>query len=206
MKMLRPSILNPRPGVVLPLLGGLVASILLNATMFFSPKLGFPFIDVPHLMGGIFTSHPEAAFWIGFWLNFFVGTFVWSMVLSLVWTLIPGPITGFFAGAVKGIAWALVLFILSGLLLPIAGAINRLDESVVTNPGFFASNLGGMGILGLFLGHIVYGLALGLISGMGEGIFPMDTMGWPGYLKGETPPGGSYYQEDFPEYPSLGER
>ncbi len=203
----RPMVLNPRPGLVLTLLGGWVATILLSALIFLGPLFGFPFIDIPHLMGGIFSSSPIAAFWIGFWLNFLTGMIVWPSMLSLVWPVLPGGDIGVLGSALKGLALGISLWLLSGILLPIAGWLNRLDPEVVQPPGFFGINTGLRGMAGLLLAHLVYGLALAIVAGIGEGVFVMETLGWPSHRRAETPPAGRLYPDPtMPEYPFIGER
>ena len=207
MHVIRPSVLNPRPGLVLPLLGGWVGTLILSAGIFLAPALGLPFIDIPHLMGGIFTDSPTAAFWIGFWLNFIAGAFVWPSVLSVAWPMLPGSGVGVLGAIVKGLGFGVGLWILSGFLLPVAGWLNHLGPDVVRSPGFFAIRTGWAGVLALLGGHLAYGLSVALIAAMGEGIFPMETLGWPGHRRAETPPGATLYPDPtMPEYPSIGER
>src|SRR5205823_2823385 len=112
-KLVEPAVLNPRPGLVLPLLGGWVATLILNAGLFLAPALGLPFIDIPHLLGGIFCHSPTAAFWVGFWLNFAAGTLVFPSVLSIAWPMLPGRGFGVIGAAIKGVAFSLALWMLS---------------------------------------------------------------------------------------------
>jgi hypothetical protein len=206
--LLRPPTLNARPGLLLCMLGGLVGTLLLNALMFLAPTLGFPFIDIPHLMGGVVTRSPTAAFWLGFWINFLPGVVVFAPAFDLAWDFIPGPRVGLLAAPLKGIAWGTALWVLSGLMLPVVGALNRLDPGVVRNPGLFALREGVLGALGLLGGHLAYGVALALVAAMGQGIFPTDTLGWTGYTKAEAPPPGRLLSGShvLPEYPPVGER
>ena len=204
---LRPLVLNPRPGLVLTLLGGWVGTILLTASMLAAPAFGLPFIDVPHLVGGILFASPTAAFWAGFWANFFVGLIVWPSILAVAWPMLPGWNIGVLGSAIKGIALGIGLWMLSGLLLPIAGWLNRLDPSLVQPPGFFAMNAGVAGMVALLAGHLAYGLAVALVAGMGEGIFVLETRGWPGHRRAETPPSSTMYEDlGLPEYPATGDR
>ena len=207
MSPIEPAVLNPRPGLVLPLLGGWVGSLLLSAGIFLAPALGLPFIDVPHLMGGIVTASPMAAFWLGFWLNFAAGFVVFPSMLAVVWPIVPGSGVGVLGAAIKGLAFGFGLWVLSGVLLPVAGWLNRLPPGVVQHPGFFAMHTGWLGVLAVLGGHLVYGLTVALIAAMGEGIFPMETLGWPGHRRAETPPAATLYQDPtMPEYPPIGER
>ena len=203
----RPPTLNARPGMLLCVLGGLVATILLNALMFLAPALGFPFLDIPHLMGGVLTRSPDAAFWLGFWINFLPGVVVFAPAFDFAWEFLPGPSLGLRGALLKGVLWGLVLWVLSGLMLLLVGALNRLDPGVVQHPGPFAFRAGLLGALGLLGGHLAYGVALALVAATGQGVFPTDTMGWSGYMKGETPPGRLLSgNRALPEYPPVGER
>jgi hypothetical protein len=207
LRPVRPMVLNPRPGVVLTLLGGWVGTILLNASMFAAPVFGLPFIDIPHLLGGIFFDSPPVAFWVGFWLNFITGMIVWPSMLAVAWPLLPGWDIGVLGSAIKGLALSIGLWVLSGMLLPIAEWLNRLDPALVHPPGFFGLNLGLAGAGALLLGHLLYGLSVALVAGMGEGIFVLETVGWPGHRRAETPPSGELYPDaKLPEYPAIGER
>lgn len=204
---IRPVQLNPKPGITLTLLGGGVGAVLLSALVFLAPALGVPFIDIPLLVGGLFTASVPSAFWLGFWLNFAVAMLVFGPALTIVWPMLPGSGNGLAAAVTKGLAWGLALWVLSGLLLPLLAVLSQLDASVMRNPGFFALSTGVWGALGLLGGHLAYGLTVALIGGMGRGVSPLDTMGWPGYEKAETPPGLVLTDgRGLPEFPPVGMR
>lgn len=206
--VLRPVALTPKPGVLLSLLGGLVAMLLLSALIFLAPVLGFPFIDLPRIVGGLFTESPAAAFSLGFWLFFLVGVFVFAPLLSVVWMVLPGRGVGIRSALVKGLAWGLALWVASGLLLPAFFALNRLGEAALgPNPGLFAIRTGWLGAAGVLGGHLAFGAALALVAVMGRGMAPLETLGWSGYEKalapvGSAPPG----EERLPTSPGVGER
>lgn len=181
--MKRPAVLNVRPSIVLTTLGGAVATLLLSALLFLSPVFGFPFVDFPRLVGGIFTAHPEAAFWLGFALFFLVGWLVFAPLLGFFWPLLPGDDIRFTGALVKGLLWGLILWVASGFLVPLFGLLNRLDG--LENPGFFALGEGILAAVGVLLGHLAYGVALALVAAMGRGIVPLDTLGWMGYREGD---------------------
>ena len=50
MALIRPTVINARPGIILPVIGGFAGTIMLTAGMFLAPAIGLPFIDVPHLV------------------------------------------------------------------------------------------------------------------------------------------------------------
>jgi hypothetical protein len=181
---MQPTTLQPKPSFFLALLGGLVATILLSALVFLGPTLGLPFIDMPGLMGGLFTSNRETAFWLGFLIFFLPGVLLFPLLLATFWYQLPGPNIGLLGGALKGILFGGGLWLLSGLLLPLLGAVNQLN---IANPGFFAWNYGLPAALGLLAAHLVYGLALALLAAVGQGIEPLEAVGWPGYRQAYVP-------------------
>lgn len=181
--MIRPSILTPRPSLLLTLLGGLVATLLLSGLLNVAPAFGFPDLAIPQLVGGLFTADPQAAFWIGFTLFFLTGALVFPLLLFLLWTFLPGRPVGFRGAALKGLLWGALLWAVSGLLLPALAALNRIEG--LEDPGFFALGAGLLGALGSLLGHLAYGLALALMAAMTQGISPMGTVGWEGYERAD---------------------
>ncbi len=179
--MKRPVALINHPSLLLATLGGAVAVLLLSALLFLSPVFGFPFVDFPRVMGGIFTADPEGAFWLGFTIFFVGGWLVFPFLLVAAWSLLPGENEGFIGALVKGLLFGLGLWVFSGLVLPLAGWLNQLDG--LENPGFFALGAGVLGALGVLLGHLAYGAALALIAAMGQGISPLHTLGWYEYRR-----------------------
>ena len=184
--MIRPAVLQPQPSMLLTLVGGLVATLLVSALLFLAPVFGFPFIDVPRLVGGILTADPTVAFWLGFWVFFLAGVLCVAPPLALSWAFLPGSNTGFIGALVKGLLWGLILFVVGGLLVPVCGGLNQLPDHGLRHPGLFALGAGRLGPVGMLLGHLAYGLALALVAAMGQGIKPLDTLGWQGHGPGDT--------------------
>ena len=182
--MRRPAAGVPRPSLVLATLGGAVGVLLLSALLFLAPALGFPFLDLPHLMGGIFTESAGAAFWLGFALFFLGGWLIAPLLFLLLWPMLPGGAeVNLGNGLLKGVIWGVLLWVVSGLLLPVLGWINQLAG--LENPGFFALGAGVLAALALLLGHLLYGAVLGLVAVMARGIAPIDTLGWYEYGRSE---------------------
>lgn len=182
--MIHPEILVPRPSTFLSILGGLVGMLLFSALLHLTPVFGFPLIDFAALIGGVFTANPQVAFWIGFLIFFLTGVFIFAPLLGFFWPLLPGRRIGFGGAIIKGLLWGILLWVASGLLMPLVGAINRLAE--IENPGFFVLGNGLIGALWFLVAHLVFGLATALIAAMGQGINPLDTLGWDGHTKADT--------------------
>jgi hypothetical protein len=174
--MVRPAALTSRPSLLLTSLAGAVATLLLSALLFLGPVFGIPFVGIPHLVGGLFTEDAAAAFWLGFWIFFLGGWIVFPVFFALFWPMLPGENEVTFThGLVKGLVWGGILWILSGVLLPVLGWLNQLEG--LESPGLFALGAGVLAALGVLLGHLAYGAALGLVSAMGREISPLDVMG-----------------------------
>lgn len=180
--MARYTALTDHPSLIPTSLGGAAATILLSALLFLAPVFGFPFIDFPRLVGGLFTADPETAFGLGFGLFFITGWLIFAPALAFAWKALPGDDVRFTGALLKGVLWGLILWGLSGLLLPLFGAWNRLEG--LQNPGFFALGTGLLGALAVLLGHLAYGVVVALVAAMGQGISPMDTLGWMGHAAG----------------------
>lgn len=178
--MVQPGILNPHPPVTVSIVAGAVATLLQSALIHLAEPFGFPFVDVPRLIGGIFTADPDVALWIGYWLYFIGGVLVVAPLFPVVWPMLPGPGVGFRGALVKGPIGAVLLWIAWGLLLPVLGALTQVAGPGL-DPGFFALAAGPLGAIGLFLGQLAYALALALVASMTYGIFPLDAIGWTGY-------------------------
>jgi hypothetical protein len=189
--MIRPTTLQPKPSFLLALQGGLVASILLSALIFLGPAFGLRFVDIPGLLGGLFTANAAIAFGVGFLLFFIPGVIVFPSLLAVYWYQLPGPNIGFIGGALKGLLLGIGLWLLTGLLLPLLGAINQL---AIAGPGFFALDYGLPTALGFLAAYLIYGLALGLLTAVGQGIEPLEAVGWPGYKKAYTPEISTHFE------------
>jgi hypothetical protein len=177
--IIRPVVLTPSPSVVQVSLGGLVGTILLAALGHLVPLAGLPFIDLPHLAGGVLTAHPTAAFWIGYGLAFLLAAVVLPLLLFAAWSLLPGSKVAMGGLLVKGIALGLAAWAMTGLLLPGLVAMNQLPG--IADPGLFAVNTGLLGMAGLLVLMLIYGISVALVAGMEQGISSLDSFGWEGF-------------------------
>ncbi len=180
--MMLPKVLQPRPARLLMVLGGVTATLLITAFIYLAPALGFQFIDFPRLGGGIFTADAHAAFWLGYVILFLMSAFVLPIVITSLWSTLPGHPLTVKGSLFKGLSAGALLWIVSGLVLPAAGALSPL----VSNPGFFALSLGWPTVIGLLLGHLAYGLTVAMVGGMSGGTRPMDSLGWTAFGYGDV--------------------
>jgi hypothetical protein len=176
---MEPETLIPKPSYLISFLGGVVGMVLFFSVIFLAPSLGFPMVDLPRLLGGIFTSNLDVALWLGFWIFFLTGVLFFAPFLVYMWAKLPGKRIGYSGALIKGFVWGLILWVITGLLLPLVGLITRVGG--LENPGFFAINAGLEGALVLLLAHLFFGLATALIASMSHGISPLGTLGWEGH-------------------------
>lgn len=179
--MILPKILQPRPPRLLMVLGGVTGSLLAVALVRLAPALGIPMIDLPLLAGRVFTSHAGPAFWVGHAIFVLAGAVVLPIVVADLWTLLPGHPVSLRGALLKGVSAGIVLWIVTGILLPPAARL----ASLADRPGFFAVELGVPAAVGLLLVHVAYGIAMTLVGGMSGGTRPMDTLGWTGFGYGD---------------------
>lgn len=180
--MHRKSIYVDEPSLILASLGGAVATILATALMYGASIAGLPVIDIPALLGGVFTSDPAAALGWGYLLFFLGGWLVIPWVARLVWHLLPGDRESFGAAALKGLVVGAATWPLSGIALGVLGWLSGAGEPA----GFFAAGHGAAGIAALLAGHLVYGVAMALVAAMGRGLSPLDAIGWLGHGSGRA--------------------
>jgi hypothetical protein len=175
----RPLTLSAGPSPILLLLGGLVGTVLLMALMHLAPAFGFPFIDFPRLVGGLFSSDPDVAFGVGAAVVLLLGWFVFAPLLHPFWVMLPGRSPGLKGALVNGALWGLILWALAGLGAPVLGALNRVPG--IESPGLFMMNTGALGVVGTLAGHLAYGVAVTMVASLARGISPLETLGRTGY-------------------------
>jgi TM2 domain-containing membrane protein YozV len=185
-----PVIRKPHPSLFpLTILGGMVATVLLAALIHLAPVLGLPLIDLPRLVGAVFSRDPGTALGVGYAIFVVAGMVVFPLLLSLLWPALPGHDATFGGALLKGLLAGLILWVLSGVLLPLFGALGRLPTDELQNPGFFALGAGLLGPVVLLAHQLLYGLTLALVAAMGRDVSPVDTIGWmwTSHGAGESP-------------------
>lgn len=171
------------------LLGGLVGTLLMTSVLYSAPALGVPLIDLPRLLGALFTGNPGVALGVGYTIFFFFGTVVFALTLSFLWPILPGDPVQFRAALLKGLVGAGVLLVTTGLLLPLLGALSQVPQADLEHPGFFGLALGPLGALALGTAVVSYGVGFALVAAMARAISPADAMGWlwTSHGSGESP-------------------
>lgn len=143
------------------ILGGFLGTVAFSVLMFAGPMMGMPPMDLPTMLGTMFTTNMSPAFWIGLVMHFFIGSVILALVYSFfVANALPGP--SWLRGVVYGVGvWVVAM----AVVMPMIGAIHPLVAAgMMPAPGFFVSSMGPMAAVGSLIGHLVYGAILGAVA------------------------------------------
>lgn len=125
------------------LLGGIIATVVMTMLMLAAPMMGMPDMNIGNMMANFL----DIPVWLGWAMHLMIGIF-WALVYVFLVKdrLIVSP-------AIKGMLFALLPWILMQLMvMPMMGM------------GVFSANAPNpfMMVVGIMMGHLVYGLVLGL--------------------------------------------
>ncbi len=185
-----PLLYKPHPSLFpVALLAGLTATVLLTALIRLLSTLGMTVIDMPALLGGLFSDEPRTVFAAGHAMFVIAGVLVLPLGLALLWPLTPGDRFTYRGALLKGALWGAILFALAGILLPVLGVLNKPPAVTFASPGPFALGVGWLGPFQLLVGTQLYALTSAVVAQMPRGLQPMDTVGWGWWShgSGESP-------------------
>jgi hypothetical protein len=149
----------------LALAGGLVGTVVLTTSMRAAQELGWTRMDVPLLLGTIFTGDRARAAVIGYTLQFVNGLLFAALYAFVFWAT---GTAGWLFGALLGLVQA--LFVGSALIYILLPAINPRMGTVWSDaeetpllepPGFMLRNYGRYTALATILAHLLYGAIIG---------------------------------------------
>jgi hypothetical protein len=184
----KPGVLEPRPSFLTAMLGGILGLILFLAVVYLAPTLGLALVDISTIGGGVLVSNPDVAFWIGVVIFAFPGILLFPGLLGFFWTSLPGRNIGFLGATIKGVSWGGALWVVSGVVLGIGGALSRIPLGERPPAGLFGLNAGLTAPVVLLAAHLVYGLVVGVVAAMTQGVDPISTLGWPDVVHGDARP------------------
>jgi hypothetical protein len=147
------------------LAGGLVGTVVLTSSLRAAQELGLTRMDLPLLLGTIFTGDRGRAAVIGYALQFFNGLAFAAVYGLIFWAT---GTAGWLFGALLGVVQA--LFVGSALLYVLLPAVNPrmgtawtdAEESpVLEPPGFMMANYGTHTVTATVVAHILYGAIIG---------------------------------------------
>jgi len=146
------------------LLWGFVATVVLTTLMAASQRLGFTRINMPYMLGTMFTPSRDRAKLIGFLLHLMIG---WSFSFIYVAAFHLWGEATWWRGALTGFVHAAFVLTVGMRLLP--GIHPRMASEQqgpslmrqLEPPGFLALNYGFQTPISVVVAHIVFGTILG---------------------------------------------
>lgn len=147
------------------LAGGAVGTIVLTSALRLAQELGWTRMDIPLLLGTVFTDRRGRASVLGYAIHFGNGLF-FSLVYYAIFRAVDHAGWGF--GALLGIVHAAVAGgVLMTVLLPaihprMGTPWSDAEETpLLESPGFLLMNYGSRTVIWTVLGHIAYGAIVG---------------------------------------------
>lgn len=147
-------------------LWGFAATLVLTTLLTGSRAFGFTRMDIPFLLGTIFTSNRDRAKWVGFIIHLLNG---WVFALIYIFAFHATGWNSLFFGAAIGLVHVLFLLMPGMLLLPSFHPRMASESEGPTStkqlepPGFLALNYGRQTPIATILAHVIYGGMLGFL-------------------------------------------
>lgn len=146
------------------ILWGFVATIVLSTLLSGSRALGFTRMDIPYMLGTMFTGNRDRARWMGFLFHMLNG---WIFALIYIAAFHSTGWDNVWFGALIGLVHALFVLIAAMSILPsihprMATEKHGPDPTrQLEPPGFMALNYGRQTPVVSLIGHVIYGGILG---------------------------------------------
>jgi hypothetical protein len=147
------------------LAGGAVGTVVLTSGLRFAQAAGWTRMDLPLLLGTIFTDDRDRASLIGYVLHF-VNGFLFALAYYAIFRAVGHA--GWLFGAVLGVVHAafaagLLVTVLLPVVHPRMGTLwsDAEETPILEPPGFLLVNYGRRTAIGTLIGHIAYGAIVG---------------------------------------------
>jgi uncharacterized membrane protein YagU involved in acid resistance len=146
------------------LIWGFAATIVLSTISSATQGLGLTRMNLPYMLGTIFTPDRDRAKLYGFGIHVVAG-WVFSLIYVLIFQALGAA--GWWRGAIVGVAHAIFVLVVTMSLLP--GLHPRMAseqhgpeaQNMLEPPGFLALNYGVQTPLAILISHAVFGAILG---------------------------------------------
>lgn len=151
--------------LVAAVIGGFVATIIMTGIMMMAPTMGMPKMDMPALLGSMFGAPGSKL--LGLVMHYMMG-----IIFGIIYAVLFGVVAGtniILLGLIFGIVHWLIVGLMTGMMPMMHAGIRSGD---VPAPGIYMTNLGGMmGFIGGLMGHVAFGLVVGIVYGLVTGGF-----------------------------------
>jgi len=146
-------------------LWGFAGTLILTVLMSGCRGLGLTRMDLPFMLGAIFTPNRDKAKWIGFLIHLLIG---WLFAFLYVELFVVSGILHWWFGAAIGLVHAMFVLLVGMRLMP--GIHPRMADELrgpdptreLEPPGYMALHYGRGTPITTILAHIIYGSVLGL--------------------------------------------
>ncbi|MGI8510332.1 MAG: DUF6789 family protein [Gemmatimonadaceae bacterium] len=153
---------------------GVVGGIVMVILMWMARTFMGMHMDLSMMEGTLFLPMGPTAWIVGFIMHLII-----SGLIGLLYAWGFENVTHR-SGAVVGMGFGVIHAVLAGLFMGMVPAMHPRIPEMMPAPGFFLSNMGMMGIIALFVLHLVYGAIVGGMYGPVE--HPADrTVDRPAY-------------------------
>lgn len=135
---------------------GLVGTAIITMLMYAGPVMGMPRMDIAQLLGSMALPPGSSAFALGMMVHFVMGV-VFVVIYAAIWNAIGINVT-WWSGLIFGAVHTAVAFAGMGMIMPMHRQVKA---------GSLASPLAGgaKGMMGMLMGHLVFGLVVALVYG-----------------------------------------
>jgi uncharacterized membrane protein YagU involved in acid resistance len=118
--------------------------------MYVAPAMGMPRMDIIGLLGTMFTANEGTAKIIGTILHFMMGT-IFAIIYALLWNIGIGSVTWWW-GLIFGAVHAVLAMVGMPIMMRIHPRPPQMEQGIMT-------------MIGLLMGHLVFGLVVALTYG-----------------------------------------
>jgi len=126
----------------------LAATAAMTMLMYLAPRMGLPKMDIPGMLGSMFTSNKGTATGLGMVLHFMMGV-IFALIYALVWSLgigSPTWIWGLIFGALHAVGVIVVM--------PVIVRLHPRSPEVGSGP---------RAAVGILMAHLLFGLVVALV-------------------------------------------
>lgn len=138
---------------------GLAGTIVMSVLLAMAPLMGLPKMDIVGMLATMFTKKANTA--LGWVLHLMMGI-VFAIIYAVLWSAGLGR-AGVSGGALFGAAQWLIVGMIMGMGVPLMHV--GVSSGSVKAPGYWmtANGNGLMAFVGGLLGHVVFGVVVGLV-------------------------------------------
>jgi hypothetical protein len=127
---------------------GLIGTAVMTALIYMGPMMGMPKMDMIGMLGKMFTGNPSVAYPLGTVIHFMMGV-LFAILYAWLWSLGLGT---------SSWAWGILYGLIHG-----AVAAMVMPMMIRMHPRPPEMKMGGMSVVGILMGHAVFGLIVALL-------------------------------------------